>query len=395
MQKIVDYFLGTCRVELSGPWPERTLNRLANTGIIFWDVKRTDGTISFLIHRSNLRVVKNLSRQDACLVKSSVFGFRHTFHGLKRRYALLLLPLVCVLTIFLQQFIWTMQVQGNERLADEQILWALEQIGIHPGTYVRTIDEQTVKNQMLSLLPELEWISVNKKGGRAVVLVHEREEKPVLRDSHLVSNVIASRAGVVTEMQVYAGFPVVEVGDSVLKGEMLVSGLGSSWNAIVCRNAEADVFAYTSHETDLIVPEQSILMDNTGEQRTQWSLILGKKSWNFFKDCGISLTGYDKIESEYQWTLPGGIDFPVSLVKTTLRRYDTVVEKLPEQTAEQLLLNAEQAYVASHLGAGSILGRAWSLQCHDGVWAMQAVSTANEMIAISQQINPWSDEEFE
>ncbi|MBE6954346.1 MAG: hypothetical protein E7449_00355 [Ruminococcaceae bacterium] len=395
MQKIVDYFLGTCRVTLSGPWPIRSVNRMVSEGIPFWDLRSIDAQVSFVIHRRSLRAVENLCEQDATVIKSKTFGFRHKYRGLKKRYALLLLPLFAVLTIFLQQFIWTMEVQGNERLAAEQILQALESIGIHQGTYVRTIDGQMVKNHMLRMLPELEWISVNKKGGRAVVLVKEREEKPDVRDPHLVSNVIAARAGVVTEMQVYAGFPVVEVGDSVLKGEMLVSGLGSSWNAIVCRNADAEVFAYTQHVTELILPEESILMESTPEQKTGWSLIFGKKRWNFFSDDGISLTGYDKIESVYQWTLPGGIKFPVSLVKTTCRRYDTLVHKMPEEQAQQLLLDAEQAYVTRSLGAGKILNRSFSLQCRDGIWQLRVVSDANEMIAQIQQINPWSDEVFE
>lgn len=395
MQRIVDFFLGTCRIVLSGPWPERTLNRLSQARIPFWDIQRSDGAVTFLIHRRNLSSVKKLCCRDAAQVEIEVYGFRHEFRGLRKRYALLLLPVVAILTIFLQQFIWTIHVQGNEILSEEQILQALEEIGLHQGSYVRTIDGQMVKNHMLTALPELEWISVNKKGGHATVLVHEREQKPSIRDPHLVSNVIAARAGVITQMQVYAGFPVTEVGDSVLKGEMLVSALGSSWNAIVCRNAKADVFAYTRHETDLIIPEESPIADYTGEEKVNWSFIFGKKRWNFFWNDGISLTGYDKIESIMQLALPGGIKFPISLVKTTLRRYDTVVESLPEQMAEELLLQAERDFISDKLEAGTILGREWQLQLEDGLWHLHAVSAANEMIAVSQQINPWSDEEFE
>ena len=107
------------------------------------------------------------------------------------------------------------------------------------------------------------------------------------------------------------------------------------------------------------------------------------------------MTGYDKIESVYQWTLPGELKLPISLVKTTFQRYDTVATNLSEEAAQQLLLKGVEDYVAAHLGAGTVLSRQCQLQSMEGVWHMYAVSAAHEMIAKTQQIDPWSDEEFE
>ena len=124
---------------------------------------------------------------------------------------------------------------------EEQILQALASIGIAPGTRAEEIDVQSIKNEMLNLLPELEWISVNPHGAYAMVLVHEREPVPKVVDPARVSNIVAAKAGIITEMQVYAGFPAVEVGSAVLPGELLVSGLADSFRATVHRNAQAEI----------------------------------------------------------------------------------------------------------------------------------------------------------
>lgn len=396
MQRIVDFFFGTCRLTLKGPWPLRTINHMSDAGVPFWDLRDEDGALHFVIYRRDLPGVKELCERDGSVLYSEVFGFRHRMRGLKGRYVLLsVLPVVFVMVLFLQNFIWYLQVEGNETLCEEQVLQALESIGIAPGTYVRTIDGQQVKNHMLALLPELEWISVNKHGGWATVLVKERRQTPEVTDPHLISNVVACRAGVISDMQVYSGFAVTEVGDSVLQGELLVSGLGSSWNAVVCRNAQADVYAYTRHETQLILPEESAQADFTGEEKSSWSLIVGKKRWNFFSNSGISLTGYDKIERVYQFALPGGISFPISLVKTICRTYEPIPTLIPEEQAKSLLQQAEKDCVAARLAAGVILDTQQELILQDGLWRLHAVSSANEMIAQTVMINPWSNEEFE
>lgn len=397
MRQVTDFLLGTCRIRIRGPWPLQVINALRQNGIVFWNLNRSAECFEFWTYTKLEKRVLEIAEGYGCeATMIRKYGAKHAWRGLGGRWILLsCMVLNLILVIVAQNVIWDLRVEGNERLSQEQILQALESIGIHQGTWVSRIEGQSVKNQMLALIPELEWISVNKKGGIATVLVHERSMMPQVRDPKLVTNIIAGKSGVITSVQVQEGFPVTEKGKAVREGELLVSGLGSSWNSIVCRNAQAEVYAYTRYDLHLITPEVFTQRTDQTEEHVRWSLIVGKKRVNFFTNGGISLTGYDRIEEVFQLRLPGDVSFPLSLVKTVYRQYSSDTTALEEETAKQLLTLRSKAFVAGEMVAGQILHTEEALVCEEDVWQLRAVIQAHEMIARTQKINPWSNGEFE
>lgn len=93
-------------------------------------------------------------------------GLRAQFGGLLRRPVLLLgLLAAAAATFVLQEFVWTIEVEGNDRLPAGQIVQALEELGIAPGTWGPSIDSPETRNRMLLRMPELAWLAVNRSGG--------------------------------------------------------------------------------------------------------------------------------------------------------------------------------------------------------------------------------------
>lgn len=121
-------------------------------------------------------------------------GLRAQFGGLLRRPVLLLgLLAAAAATFVLQEFVWTIEVEGNDRLPAGQIVQALEELGIAPGTWGPSIDSPETRNRMLLRMPELAWLAVNRSGGRVQVLVTERQQPPDTRAPYAVANVVAAR----------------------------------------------------------------------------------------------------------------------------------------------------------------------------------------------------------
>jgi similar to stage IV sporulation protein len=104
------------------------------------------------------------------------------------------------------------------------------------------IKGKEVANILLSEYPEISWAGVNIKGNKAFVKIVEKSEIPEVYNPEQKYNLVADADGVITTYYLKKGFPVVSKGDTVKKGQLLVSGVtDSSVKNIRYLNPEADI----------------------------------------------------------------------------------------------------------------------------------------------------------
>ena len=208
MSRLIRYLRGSVRFHLTGAAPEQCLNALAAARLEFWDIEREDAlNLSLCVPAREAERLQGLALRCLCTAEvTERSGLRAQFGGLLRRPVLLLgLLAAAAATFVLQEFVWTIEVEGNDRLPAGQIVQALEELGIAPGTWGPSIDSPETRNRMLLRMPELAWLAVNRSGGRVQVLVTERQQPPDTRAPYAVANVVAARDGVLTEVSVTEG----------------------------------------------------------------------------------------------------------------------------------------------------------------------------------------------
>ena len=236
------------------------------------------------------------------------------------------LTAVCVLS----QFVLTIEVEGNEAVSTAEILTELRRQGLRPGVYGPGLDEGTISSAALLGLPELAWMSVNLHGTRAEVLVREAVPAPEVDDEEQVGSIVARSSGIVTHIEPLSGEALVAQGDTVLAGEVLISGAVTldapqyseleNLGQILVR-AQGQVFARTWHTMTASIPLEAQVKSYTGEKASRWTLsILGHRI-DFFGKSGISFPEYDKITDTWALTLPGGREMPLALSRETCRAY--------------------------------------------------------------------------
>lgn len=385
MSAVIDFFRGTALLRLEGAWPEGCLNRFAGKRIAFWDAERIDDfTYTARVYVKDLPRAELAAQRAMCgCTVVSRYGFRARFGGLRYRAVLAGLAgaVICALCI-LPQFIWTLDVQGCETLHEEQVLRALESLGIGFGAWGPSIDSQTVKNHMLALLPELEWIAINRSGGRATVLVQERTAAPELLDRREPANIVASRTGIITEMQVLSGEPAVRPGQTVLRGELLVSGCFDRTTGVQTTHAMAEIYARTWHQQAAVTPADTQVKAYTGEAVTQFALVFGGKRINLYRNSGISQANCDKMTQASTLTLPGGITLPVTLIEETYRAYTLIHTEVDAAAAEEQLGTFTRDYVFSGLVGGEITQFRSSFEAGGGLYRLDSVAECIEQIAL-------------
>ncbi len=391
MSAIIDFFRGTANLKLEGAWPEGCLNRFAEKRIPFWDAERLDDfTYTVRVYVRDLPRAQAAAQRAMCdCMELSRHGFRAQFGNLRYRAVLAVLAAVVIIALcILPQFIWTLEVEGCETLHEEDVLRALESLGIGFGTWGPSIDSQTVKNHMLALLPELEWIAINRSGGRATVLVQERTMAPELIDRREPTNIVASRTGIITEMQVLSGEPVVKTGQTVLRGELLVSAYFDRTTGVQVTHAMAEVYARTWHQQISVTPAQTQVKLYTGETKTQFALVFCGKRINLYRNSGISQANCDKMTQASTLTLPGGITLPVTLIEETYRAYTLTSAEVDAAAAEEQLEAFTRDYVFSGLVGGEITQFRSSFRSDGELYLLESVAECTEQIAQEVPTDP-------
>lgn len=397
MMQWIDFVRGTARVCVTGAYPQQFLNQLAKMHAPFWDITHKDElSLEVTVYRAMLGRCRIAAQRAMCQLEVlSLHGARAVFYGLKRRPVLMVgLLMVIALTLWSQQYVWTIEVQGNETVNHQQILRTLAQLGVGVGTKRTDIQPQALENRVLDQIRELSWFTINANSTRAVVLVKERLAMPELVNSRAPTNVVAARDGFVEEMEVYDGQALVEPGDTVLRGQLLVSGLTTAYQTTILHHAMAEVYARTWHSAEILCAEHAYEKEYTGESETQWRLLVGDKLMKIYVNSGIPQNKCDKITVTYPLTLPGGIVLPIALEKTTIRYY--AVNEVPREEAvlkEQMITEFSDD-VRAQMIAGKIHSVDTSLTLDAGLWRMTAMCECTEQIGVlSPIINETKEDE--
>jgi similar to stage IV sporulation protein len=203
---------------------------------------------------------------------------------------------------------------GAKDIDNENILRCLYNEGLKEGSWKGRLDIRHIENRVLINMPELSWIGIQIKGTKAIVEVVEKSEGPPLISRTDACDIVAAKDGVITKLLVLSGDPLVKDGDSVRKGQKLVTG------TILRENLEprqihslAKVSARTWYEDAEEIPLQQIEFKPTGKVARQYKLKLldkelsRKRSVNF-KDFN------EYIEERYLISL-GDYVFPIKLVE--------------------------------------------------------------------------------
>lgn len=375
------YLFGCRRLRVTGAAPEDFLNALSRADRRFWEPQMLDGmTCTLCVTPRHYEQIERLAERSYCEVETvGLSGLAHDARRLLRRPALLIgLLLAVALSFLMQTVVWGITVEGNERVPEAEILSALEEQGVRVGAFAPSIEYSKMRNRVLETLPALSWIAVNRSGSVLHVQVNEREFSERNEPPYPAAHLVAVRDARITELVVLEGVKECAVGDTVAAGQVLVSGYEDYGVCVRGVCAEGEIFGETWYTGTLVAPAQITEKHYTGREKTQRTLVVGRKRINLCGNSGIFPTGCDKMISVKQLSLPE-YPFPVWLETVTYREY-TLVQRENPLTREQML-EAFQRVLRGRMLAGEIRSCTGTLTQRDGLLILEAEATCEEMIA--------------
>lgn len=339
---------GVCTAEVSGACPETVLNACAFSGLELWEMESVDScTLRFYFYEKDREELYALAEKCMCDVQTRTLSGGSRLYDFARRHLGLAVTLLLVLALLSISsfFIWDVQVYGNEKLSEGEILRALSHCGVDCGSFWPAVDRELLRSRMLLELPELAWMTVNIHASGAEVLVSERQEKPEIYEESDSADLIAGKTGIIKHVFARNGKVLAQPGSSVVKGEVLISGCMDSITAQPRYvRSQGEVMAETWQELCAVSPLQKEVKTAHRRPQRRFAVKFGQRRLNFYLGGRKTVDGCDKIIDNYIIGIKGAFTLPISLVVEKYIPYDTELRNVPEydDMAARLALELEE-----------------------------------------------------
>lgn len=238
---------------------------------------------------------------------------------------LLALAAVAFLFFFARSRVWDVRITGDGSIDEDTVRAALYEAGLRPGMRKKDVSIDRISSVCLSNGELFSAVNLSLSGVVAVVewIGRSGVGQTVTCDRHGV-NLVASCDGVIVSVEPISGTAVVAPGQTVKKGDLLISGVipGGTVRAagkVMARVTESFTATAAKSET-----KQTTL------KRRPVSF-----SFRTFGEEVFSIGGGGDTFAVREWTLPGGVVLPFSLRVGYARETVTeTVERTEAETAE-------------------------------------------------------------
>lgn len=363
------FFLGRIRLQVTSADCVGLLNALSNAGIYLIDVEH-QGELTVLltipIHQHK-DVIELAEKQGASVKRVNRAGIYYTGRGfLKRPILLCSLAMLFLLSCYIPSRVFFVSVEGNKDIPTRLILEAAAECGIDFGASRRSVRSEKMKNALLQKIPELQWAGINTSGCTAVISVREKTTQDTQKNkTNQVCSIVASRDGIIQNCTVYQGNPLCMVGQAVKAGQTLVSGYLDCGIVTKTTQANAEIRALTFRELEVLTPSATLNRGDVISEKTNFSLLIGKKLIKFYKDSGNVGATCGKIYSQEYIHLPGGFQIPIAIIKETVLSY-AQTDKMPAVSDTTWLADFANNYLQSTMVAGEVLSVQTEANAIDG-----------------------------
>ena len=194
--------------------------------ICLTNVNLTSKGFTVTVEANKARAILNIVRQKHARAKIlQKEGAVFKLHKFKKRNGIFLgTAVVLAILQLIVSYIWNYDISGNDRYSDTEIIAILEQYGAKKGTPISDIDTNMISEKVLSdYNGKIAWMWLGVRGTVLEVRVKEMERTPLEYTD--TADIIAADDGVVTEILVLEGEALVQKGDMVKKGDVLIRGV--------------------------------------------------------------------------------------------------------------------------------------------------------------------------
>lgn len=321
---------GYLKISFCGDNSPLLLNAAVKNRVKIWDLKYKNNCITGNILIKDFLKLRKIKRGIKCSVKilekkGLVF---HTKKYVNRIGFFCGAALFFIILYILSNFVWIININGNKLLTDKEILNSCKEIGVFEGKNKGKINCKYDAQRLMLQQKNIAWCSLNIEGSILTVNLTEVKSNDK-KEREAPSNIVASSSGIISKIDAKSGNVAVKIGDTVAKGDLLVSGIVNNMSSTLFVHSDATVTAQTvrtySAQADYIQEINSVIKTKT------------HKTVDFFGVKMPLYLGSVKGECNYSKSVENcyclNKRIPISIAT---EKYELLSNKMVEYTYEQL-----------------------------------------------------------
>ena len=216
--------------------------------------------------------------------------------------------------IAVSNFLWNIEITGVDEIKQKEIIEFLQNEGVDIGKYKNKIDLQNLINKIRIAREDFAWVGMEIKGTNLIIKIVEADKKPEIIDESEYCNIVANKDGIISKVEAQNGTPIVNPGDTVKKGDILVQGwIEGKYTDNRFVHAEGKVIAKVWYSEKEKVYYNQSYENQTGNKEKKYSININNFKINFFKTLS-KFENYDTIRTIKKLKITSNFYLPVEIV---------------------------------------------------------------------------------
>ena len=193
---ILNYILGYVNIKVESYYIERFINICTSKKIFLWNIKRKRATVLYAnIGIKEYKQLKNIARKVSMKVsiekKKGLPILLYKYR--KRKIFVGFLLFIAIVLIITSQFIWNIEITGDECINKTEIIQELNGLGLKMGVLKSNINTNDIINEIRLKRNDIAWMGITLKGTNAIIEIVAREQKPDLINKDDYCNIVSEK----------------------------------------------------------------------------------------------------------------------------------------------------------------------------------------------------------
>lgn len=199
----------------------RFVNEGIRDGVVFYKTQKSERGLRAQVQIKDFAKLRRAARVTHTRVRIlAKYGWPFIAARWWRRKTLLAGVLFIGIALsVLSQMILSISVSGNTTISSQQIFDSAEELGLKTWIWQRDVDLTKVSKALVEQFPDAAWIGIDRQGTRVEIKVVQKIRPKVPGEA---GNLIASNPGLIQELMVIQGTPLVHEGETVKAGQVLI-----------------------------------------------------------------------------------------------------------------------------------------------------------------------------
>lgn len=329
---MISFVRGYYTIVVEGLDTESFLNYLIRNKIYVYNVNRIEKVkIQFNIDRDNYRKLKKIHRSNKFNIKvKKQTGIPFIAKRIYTYRGMVICAIISLIILMsTSQFVTDVYITAPEGIDKTALKKELYIQGVKPGIYKKSIDRKTVRDNIMSKFKQIAYVSINVKGTNIFVNITKKDESQNSEENSNYCNIIATKDGIIEKVVPRSGEAVVEEGDIVKKGDVLVNGANTT--------ALPEVWATTFYEAKKSSNYIDIKNQRTDNKKKVYTISFYDKKYKILRN--IKYKDYE-IENKTHELKLGDYTFPIKITVSTFYEVRKVENKIDVKKVKEELARA-------------------------------------------------------